>query len=59
MRMLSEVAAGLAYLHDNQIVHGDLRGANVLIAEDGTAKLSDFGLSKFLADVSSLSNPLW
>ncbi|KAJ1304114.1 hypothetical protein OPQ81_008516 [Rhizoctonia solani] len=42
-RLSTSICAGLAYLHENQIIHGDLKGANVLIAEDGTPKLTDFG----------------
>lgn len=51
-KLLSEITEGLAYLHSQDIVHGDLRGANVLISEDGVARLSDFGLTKFLQNVS-------
>ncbi|KAF9533346.1 hypothetical protein CPB83DRAFT_845111 [Crepidotus variabilis] len=49
-KLLTEIASGLDYLHSKDIVHGDLRGANVLVSKDGTAKLSDFGVSKFLED---------
>ncbi|KII88779.1 hypothetical protein PLICRDRAFT_42015 [Plicaturopsis crispa FD-325 SS-3] len=51
LKILSEVAIGMEYLHTHvhpNIVHGDLRGANVLISESGRACLSDFGLSKVL-----------
>lgn len=44
-RKLREVAAGLSYLHQQGIVHGDLRGNNIVVAHDGTAMLTDFGLS--------------
>ncbi|KEP45504.1 tyrosine kinase catalytic domain protein, partial [Rhizoctonia solani 123E] len=37
------ICDGLAYLHEINIVHGDLKGANVLIARDGTPMLADFG----------------
>ncbi|KEP45995.1 tyrosine kinase catalytic domain protein, partial [Rhizoctonia solani 123E] len=37
------ICDGLAYLHGITIVHGDLKGANVLIAQDGTPMLADFG----------------
>ncbi|KLO08887.1 kinase-like protein [Schizopora paradoxa] len=43
--LLAGVANGLIYLHSINIVHGDLKCANVLIGDDGVAKLSDFGLS--------------
>ncbi|KAJ7748070.1 kinase-like domain-containing protein, partial [Mycena metata] len=47
-----EIAQGLQYLHSRNIVHGDLRGANILISEAWTACLADFGLSA-LADTTS------
>ncbi|GMF25819.1 unnamed protein product [Phytophthora lilii] len=45
-RALLEAAKGLQYLHERGIVHGDLKGNNILVC-DGTAKLTDFGLSTF------------
>ncbi|KAL4244339.1 EKC/KEOPS complex subunit BUD32, partial [Abortiporus biennis] len=44
---VTEIAEGLKYLHDERVVHGDLRGANILITEDLRVQLADFGLSKF------------
>ncbi|KAF8215406.1 kinase-like domain-containing protein [Mycena galopus ATCC 62051] len=44
-RLLWEVAQGLHYLHSCNIVHGDLRGTNILVNEDCSACLTDFGLS--------------
>ena len=58
LKLLMGVAEGLGYLHSQGIVHGDLRGANVLISEDGVPTLSDFGLAKFLEDVSRYLEPL-
>ncbi|CAE6447433.1 unnamed protein product [Rhizoctonia solani] len=40
-----DICDGLVYLHGMNIVHGDLKGANVLISESGKAMLSDFGNS--------------
>ncbi|TCD63455.1 hypothetical protein EIP91_005396 [Steccherinum ochraceum] len=51
---LYEVAQGLDYLHQEQVVHGDLRGVNILIDEDLHVRLSDFGLSMLL-DTKPLS----
>lgn len=45
--LLRDVARGLQYLHLHEIVHGDLSGFNVLIDDDGKARLTDFGLSAF------------
>ncbi|KAJ6542173.1 kinase-like domain-containing protein [Mycena vulgaris] len=46
-RLLFEIAQGLHYLHSCNIVHGDLRGTNILVNEDWSACLTDFGLSVF------------
>ncbi|KAL0064049.1 Rho guanine nucleotide exchange factor [Marasmius tenuissimus] len=41
-----DVAAGLSYLHSKKIVHGDLKGPNVLMNADERALIGDFGLSR-------------
>ncbi|RLN93389.1 hypothetical protein BBJ28_00018572 [Nothophytophthora sp. Chile5] len=41
---LRDAAEGLQHLHDHGIVHGDLKGNNILVSDD-IAKLADFGLS--------------
>ncbi|KAF9457681.1 kinase-like domain-containing protein [Collybia nuda] len=40
-----DVAAGISHLHENDIIHGDLKGVNILVAKSGRACLADFGLS--------------
>jgi serine/threonine-protein kinase len=37
----------LGYLHDQNIVHNDIKPENILVLEDGTVKLIDYGLSTF------------
>jgi serine/threonine protein kinase len=44
----SDTCEGLTYLEENHIVHRDVAASNVLIADDNTAKVSDFGLAKFV-----------
>ncbi|TEB31935.1 kinase-like protein [Coprinellus micaceus] len=44
--LLLDIASGMSYLHENKIVHGDLKGENILVSESGRACLVDFGLSK-------------
>ncbi|KAF8157141.1 kinase-like domain-containing protein [Crassisporium funariophilum] len=46
--LVSDIAAGLEYLHGRDIVHGDLKGANILVTNSGRACISDFGLSTIL-----------
>ncbi len=45
-KIITDIACGLAFLHDNEIVHRDLKSLNVLLDENYHAKLSDFGLAK-------------
>ncbi|KLO11426.1 kinase-like protein [Schizopora paradoxa] len=46
--LLSQVAEGLCYLHDDvNLIHGDLKCANILVNDIGVAQLADFGLSSF------------
>ncbi|KAF8597625.1 kinase-like protein [Ceratobasidium sp. AG-I] len=44
-RMGYQIAAGVEYLHSIGTVHGDLKSSNVLVSNDGVAKLADFGNS--------------
>ncbi|KAK0218725.1 kinase-like domain-containing protein [Armillaria fumosa] len=57
MKLMHQIASGVAYLHDFNptIIHGDLKGSNILIDHEGCAVISDFGLSKIKLDVSASS----
>jgi len=47
----SQALAALDYAHSHGVVHRDISPANMIIAEDGTLKLTDFGLAKCLTDI--------
>ncbi|KAJ7901233.1 kinase-like domain-containing protein [Mycena olivaceomarginata] len=47
-RLVHDVASGLKYLHENDIVHGDLKPQNVLIDKRGVACVCDWGISQLI-----------
>ncbi|OCH91150.1 kinase-like protein, partial [Obba rivulosa] len=59
VRLLYDVSLGMHYLHNEGVVHGDLKGANVLIDDSNHALVSDFGVSFIYQtpDITSAFNP--
>ncbi|KAG8968348.1 hypothetical protein FRC05_001572 [Tulasnella sp. 425] len=54
-RLVIEIAEGLAYLHQCGIIHGDLKGNNILISGEENILLCDFGLAKHVTSRTSTS----
>ncbi|EJT98842.1 kinase-like protein, partial [Dacryopinax primogenitus] len=53
LNLILGIAYGLEYLHNQTppVVHGDIKGNNVLVSDDGNALLADFGLSTVVEDI--------
>ncbi|WP_189786920.1 serine/threonine-protein kinase [Streptomyces capitiformicae] len=55
VEIADQVAAALAYTHQQGIVHRDLKPANIMWLTDGTVKICDFGIARLGRDVSFTS----
>ncbi|XP_069128226.1 serine/threonine-protein kinase mos-like [Argopecten irradians] len=52
-----QIAQGLKYLHDNNVVHLDIKPANILISPDGVCKIGDLGCSQILEAETGKASP--
>lgn len=49
-KFIKDILKGLDYLHDHNIVHRDIKLSNLLISQDESIKICDFGTAKFLPE---------
>uniref|UniRef100_A0A8C9R903 Bruton tyrosine kinase n=1 Tax=Scleropages formosus TaxID=113540 RepID=A0A8C9R903_SCLFO len=50
LEMCKDVSEGMAYLESQQYLHRDLAARNCLVDSQGTVKVTDFGLSRYVLD---------
>jgi serine/threonine-protein kinase len=53
VRLLLQVCEAVQYAHRNLVVHSDLKPSNILVDDDGAARLLDFGIARALSDESA------
>eukprot|EP01060_Flectonema_neradi_P038904 TRINITY_DN8321_c0_g1_i1.p1 TRINITY_DN8321_c0_g1~~TRINITY_DN8321_c0_g1_i1.p1 ORF type:complete len:374 (+),score=57.43 TRINITY_DN8321_c0_g1_i1:65-1186(+) len=62
---LHNILSGVHFLHSKKVVHRDIKGDNILLMSDGSAKLSDFGackeveIEKTMQAGTLIGTPLW
>jgi serine/threonine protein kinase len=56
LRYILELLEALAFAHENNVVHRDVKPANIMVLAGGAIKVMDFGLSRRTSEMSSVTN---
>ncbi len=56
IRFFIDLLEGLSYAHEQGVIHRDIKPANVMVLNDDTVKVMDFGLSRRTTEMSSVTN---
>jgi serine/threonine protein kinase len=56
LRYILDLLEALAFAHDNNVVHRDVKPANIMVLGSGAIKVMDFGLSRRTSEMSSVTN---
>jgi eukaryotic-like serine/threonine-protein kinase len=54
LQLFRQVCSAVHYAHQNLVIHRDLKPSNILVTQDGTPKLLDFGIAKLLSPNTAL-----
>ena len=50
LQVAADVCGALAYAHQNLLVHRDVKPGNIMLADDGSVKVTDFGIARAMSD---------
>ncbi|KAJ2844069.1 Protein kinase of the Mitotic Exit Network, partial [Coemansia erecta] len=57
---VAQILDGLSYLHNNAILHRDIKPGNILLLKDGVVKLADFGVARIQNGLDTVvGSPYW
>jgi serine/threonine protein kinase len=54
-----QILNGLRHLHQNRIVHRDIKSLNIFLTKDGLCKLGDFGVSRQMTEQTMMLNSFY